>query len=90
MNAKKIIGFVLLASALGGCTTLVREQRAEDALQPSALIGTQTARCERDARVGSASTTPSFPTPGTTPRGDFDTARDINRNVYYSCANQLQ
>lgn len=90
MKANKMIGFVLLAGALGGCTTLSPQQRAEESLQPSALIGTQTARCERDARVGSASTSPSFPTPGTTPRGDFDVARDINRNVYYSCAKQLQ
>jgi hypothetical protein len=83
----KVIGFVLLTAALGGCTIA---QRTEDGLQPSALIGTQTARCERDARVGSAGVGPSFPTPGTTPRGDSDVTRDINRTVYYSCANKMQ
>ena len=84
MNA--LMRIVLLAAIPGGCAGV---QGPDDAMSPSAFAGAWAARCERQARVASR-TAPDFPTPGVSPRGDFDTALDVNRQAYWRCINEMR
>lgn len=77
---KKIIGFVLLSAVLGGCAAF---GTPDDGLSPSAFIGAHESRCENQARLASNQSTPIGLS---VPRGDFDSARDINRQIYWNCA----